>query len=266
MNDAFRLGLDVDAINIDILDHGAYADLIAGAIDAGYRHLGCSQIGDTEPIVRDAIRRSGVDRDELTVATKIHPRDLGHADVARSADESRQRLGVEVIDLLYVHAPKAAYDPAGTLAAFDALVDRGIVRNVGVAHFDPEQLLEAVERLECPLYAHQVERHPLLRQRRLLQLAHDHDHWLVAATPLLRGFVAEIAEVLEVADRRGLTPFEVTLAWHHNDPRVATLAHSQNAAHLRSNLAAGQLALSPDEQRVIDGIERSWRLFFQLGT
>lgn len=266
MSDPFRFGYGTETLRVDVLDRGAYADTIAQAIDLGYRHLDTSQHAGTEDVVGEALRRSGVDRGDVVVATKIHPRDLGPDDVARSADQSRERLGVDVIDLLYVHVPKGAYDPVGTLAAFDALVADGMVRHVGVCHFTPAQLRDAVSRLETPLFAHQVERHPLLHQHELLELAHEHGHWLVAASPIIRGFVAEIEEIAEVAHRTGLTPAEVTLAWHLEDPRVATLPHTLDPDHLRENLGVRDLRLDEDDRRRIDAIDRRWRLHPWYGT
>lgn len=266
MSDPFRYGYGTETLRIDVLDHGAYADTIAASLDGGYRHLDTSQHADTEHVVGEALRRSGVPRDEVIVATKVHPRDLSPGDVPRSVEGSRERLGVDVIDVVYVHAPKAAYDPAGTLAAFDQLVTDGLARHVGVCHFTAPQLIEALDRLETPLYAHQVERHPLLQQRELLALAHEHDHWLVAASPLIRGFVAEVREIAAIADRRALTPTQVTLAWHHHDGKVATLPHTRDPGHLQQNLEASRTALDDADIRGIDDIEREWRLHPWFGT
>lgn len=266
MNDPFRYGFGTETLRIDVLDHGAYADTIAAALAAGYHHLDTSQYADTEQVVGEGLRRSGVPREEVAVATKVHPRDLGPEDVARSVEESRDRLGVDVIDVVYVHAPKGPYDPAGTLAAFDQLVADGSARHVGVCHFTTRQLIEAIDRLEAPLYAHQVERHPLLQQRELLALAREHDHWLVAASPLVRGFVAEVREIATVADRHGLSPAEVTLAWHHHDPRVSTVPHTLDPGHLEQNLAARRVELDDVDLQRIDGIDREWRLHPWFGT
>lgn len=266
MNDRLRDGFGTETRRIDVLDHGAYADTIAAAIDAGYRHLDTSPQAGTEEVVAEGIRRSGIAANEVTVATKVPPRHLAHDDVARSAEGSRERLGADVLDLLYVSAPKGPYDPGGTLAAFDELVAEGVIRDVGVCHFTPEQLTEAVTRLEAPLAAHQVERHPLLHQRPLLALAHEHDHWLVAASPLIRGFVAEIREIRGVAAARGLTTAQVTLAWQHRDPRVATLPHTLDHAHLEENLAAREMALEDADAAAIDAIDREWRLHPWFGA
>lgn len=266
MTHPFRYGYGTESLRIDVLDHGAYADIIAAALAAGYRHLDTSQDADTEPVVGEALRRSGVPRGQVIVATKVHPRDLGPDDVTRSVHRSRERLGVDVIDVVYVHAPTGAYDPAGTLAAFDQLVSDGLARHVGVCHFSAAQLQEAIDRLEAPLYAHQVERHPLCQQRALLVLAHEHDHWLVAASPLIRGFVAEVAEIASIAERRQLSPAQVTLAWHHHDPKVVTLPHTTEPDHLRENLRVREEALDDGDRELIDSIDREWRLHPWFGT
>lgn len=68
----------------------------------------------TEEMLGDAIRRSGIDRTELFVATKLDLDVMGYDDVLRAAEESRRRLGVEIIDLFYVHVPVETYDPTRT--------------------------------------------------------------------------------------------------------------------------------------------------------
>jgi len=92
---------------------------VATALSLGYRHLDTARIYGNEAVVGDGLAEglaaSDVDRDEVTVATKLWVDDLGAADVGPTARESADLLGVETLDLLYVHRPRGAYDPVETL-------------------------------------------------------------------------------------------------------------------------------------------------------
>lgn len=130
-----------------------------------------------------------------------------------AAHESLERLGVDAIDLLYVHWPADTYDPERTLSAFDELVDDGVVERVGLANCSPELLDKARDALDAPLFAHQVEMHPLLQQEVLHEYAVEHDHHLVAYSPIARGHVFDEPAIQGVAERHGVTEAQVSLAW-----------------------------------------------------
>lgn len=128
----------------------------------GFRHIDTAQNYGTESHVAGAIDQSDCSRDDVFIATKLSWSNLGYDDAIRTANESCERLGVETIDLLYVHVPYDTYDPAETLPALDSLVDDGVISHIGLSNFLPGMLEEAIDRLEHPLFAHQVEMHPLL--------------------------------------------------------------------------------------------------------
>ncbi|MFB6354773.1 MAG: aldo/keto reductase, partial [Halobacteriales archaeon] len=164
------------------------------------------------------------------------------------------------LDLLYVHWPIRTYDPAETLPALDELVDDGLVRHVGLSNFEPDQLDVARDVLDAPVYAHQVELHPLLHQDRLRAYAVEHDHWLVAYAPVARGAVADVPELVEIADAHDATPFQVALAWLLSKERVVPIPKATGEAHIRENYAALELELTADELARIDAIEERRRL------
>ena len=257
----FRRGYGTYEVALDRLGDGAYTDLLRQAIDLGYRHIDTAQQYQTEPHVADAIQRSEVDSEDMFVATKLHWGNLGYEDAIETAIESKERLGVDTIDLLYVHVPYDTYDPDETLPALDALVDDGVVDHIGVSNFLPEMLEVAIERLDHPLFAHQVEMHPLLPQEELHQLAVKHGHWLVAFSPFLKGLISEICEIRTIADRLDSTPHAVSLAWLLDHPNVASLSHSKNESHMQENLAGDLPVLADDDRELIRGIDRKYRMW-----
>ena len=238
-----------------------YVGILTLAIRSGFRHFDSAQMYGTEEMLGEAIRDSGVDREELFVATKLDLDVMGYDDVLRTAEESRRRLGVETIDLFYVHVPIETYDPARTLPALDRAVEEGLIARIGLSNFPMGMLLDALDRLEHPPFAHQIEMHPLLQQRELHSLAVEHGHWVVGFSPLIRGLVGEIDELRRIADKHRVSPAEVSIAWLHSLPNVATLVHSTNPERLAAGGQGPTVQLDADDLALIASIDREWRAY-----
>jgi len=238
---------------------------IETALSLGYRHLDTARIYDNEAVVgdglADGLAASDVDRDAVTVATKLWVDDLGAEDVAPTARESAELLGVETLDLLYVHRPRGAYDPAETLPALDRLVDEGLVEHVGVSNFEIEDLDRAIDVLDAPLAAHQTELHPLFYRPELLEHAREHGYTVVAYSPLAGGRVSEVDPVVEAAEAHDATPEAVAIAWATAKEPVVAIPKASSERHLRANLAAADLDLTPEEIAAIDAVEREEELY-----
>jgi len=234
---------------------------ITTALEVGYRHLDTAQIYDNEGVVGDGLAASGVGRDAVTVATKVWADSLRAADVYRTTTESRERLGVDHIDLLYVHRPIEHYEPAATLGAFADLHADGTIGAIGLSNFTVDQLAAARAALPVPIAAHQVEFHPLFWSADLLADAQDHDYQLVAYSPLAGGRVQEIEALVDIAATHGTTPEAVSIAWLLAKPNVVTIPKASSRRHLEANLAARHLTLTDAECRRIDAIDRTLELY-----
>ncbi|ELZ57225.1 MULTISPECIES: aldo/keto reductase [Halorubrum] len=241
------------------------SDEVATALGLGYRHLDTARIYDNEAVVGEGLAAGLADadlgRDDVTVATKLWTDDLAADAVAPAARESAARLGVEALDLLYVHRPRGDYDPESTLPALDRLVEEGLVRNVGVSNFELADLDRAVDVLGRPPAAHQTELHPLFRRPELLDHARDHGYPVVAYSPLAGGRVREVDAVVAVAEAHGATPEAVAIAWATAKDPVVAIPKASSEGHLRANLAAADLELTDEEIAAIDAVEREEELF-----
>lgn len=235
------------------------AQSVERALNIGYRHVDTAEGYNNEAAVGDGIASATVDRDDVFVATKVSPDNLGFDDVLEHAHASRDRLGLDVLDLLYVHWPIRTYDPEATLAAFDELYDDGVIRHVGLSNFTPEQLEEAIDTLDAPLFAHQVECHPLLQQETLRALAREHGHYLVAYSPIAKGEVFDAPELVEIAEKHDATAAQVALAWLLSKENVVAIPKSESESHIRENFDAQQLSLDSADIERIDGIKREHR-------
>jgi 2,5-diketo-D-gluconate reductase B len=237
---------------------------VEAALDLGYRHVDTAQMYDNEAAVAAGIERSGVDREDLFLATKVHPGNLTPGDVRESTEASLGALGVDRVDLLYVHWPMGAYDAAETLPAFDDLRADGLTRHVGLSNFTPALLDEASEVLDAPVFAHQVECHPLLPQRDLRERAAADGHHLVGYSPLARGAILDHPVLGEVADDHDASPAQVALAWAL--AREVAPIPKARGDHLPENLAALDLALDDDALDRIDAIEERERTIDPQGA
>ena len=242
------------------------AESVRTALELGYRHVDTAQMYDNEVAVGEGVAAADVDREDVFVATKIHPENLAGEDVLDTAEASLDRLGLEYVDLLYVHWPIRAYDPADTLPAFDELHEAGLTRHVGVSNFTPDLLREADEILDAPVVANQVEVHPLLPPREDLVAACEAvGADLVAYAPFCRRAALDVPGVEAVAERHGVSTAQVCLAWSLTKG-CKPIPKATGHEHLADNWAALDLELSDEDVARIDGIEERYRRFDPDGS
>ncbi|ARS88469.1 aldo/keto reductase [Natrarchaeobaculum aegyptiacum] len=230
------------------------AESVRTALECGYRHIDTAQAYDNETAVGEGLARADVDREEVFLATKVWISNLEHDDVLETTRASLDRLGVDSVDLLYVHWPARTYDPEETFAAFEHLHEEGLIENVGVSNFQPEQLETALEVCDVPILANQVEMHPMLPQRELRESCADHDVSVVAYSPLARGTVFDHPVVQDIAAARDVSEAQVSLAWLR-EQGVTTIPKATGGEHIRDNWASLELELTADERERIDGID-----------
>jgi 2,5-diketo-D-gluconate reductase B len=222
---------------------------------------------DNEAAVGEGIDRAAVPREEVVVATKVHPDNLSCDDAKRTARESLDRLDLETVDLLYVHWPTSAYDAEETLAAFDELYDDGVMDHVGLSNFTPALLDEARDLLDAPVAAHQVECHPLLPQEELRAYAREHDHYLVGYSPLGGGEILDDPLLSEIAEKHGISTAEVCLAWAFEQEALVPIPKGVGD-HVHENFDAQDVTLDDEDldriaeyderERVIDPDAAAW--------
>jgi diketogulonate reductase-like aldo/keto reductase len=240
-------------------DPDACAESIRIALETGYRHVDTAQAYGNEAAVGRGIADADVDRDEIFLATKLWTDSLAHDDVIESTRESLDRLGTEYLDLLYVHWPAGDYDPESTLPAFDRLHEEGTIDRIGVSNFEPDHIETARSVLDAPIFANQVEVHPLLQQQRLRTFCADADIEVVAYSPLARGEVFDVDVLSEIAAEHGVSEAQVSLAWLRANG-ITAIPKATSADHLRDNWASLDLTLTDSEIERIDAIDAERRL------
>ncbi len=234
------------------------ATAVQEALEMGYRHIDTAQAYNNEQAVGNGIARADVDRQDVFVATKVWIDSLAYDDVLETTADSLERLGLESVDLLYVHWPARTYDPEETLAAFNRLYEQESIDRIGVSNFEPDQLRAAVEISEAPIVANQIECHPILKQPKLRAAAAELDLAVVAYSPLARGDVFEEPTLREIAGDHGCSPAQISLAWLRQRGVVA-IPKATSTAHIYDNWQSLAVELSDSELERIDGIETTTR-------
>jgi 2,5-diketo-D-gluconate reductase A len=236
---------------------------ILSALEAGYRLLDTAVNYDNELEVGEAIRRSGLPREEVLVATKIPGRHHAYDDAIASVRESLQRLGVEQTDLHLIHWPNPSQGKY--IEAWRALVQLqkdGLVRSIGVSNFTEEHLTRIIDDTGVAPAVNQVELHPRFPQEKLRGVHERLGIRTEAWSPMgKRRAPLDEDVVTAAADAHGVTPGQVVLRWH---VQLGSLPIPKSADPRRqaNNLDVFGFALTDAEVAAISGLaEPDGRLF-----
>lgn len=231
------------------------ADLVAHALEVGYRHLDTAAMYANEEAVGEGLRRSGVSRDDVFVTTKIWWTDLSADDLRRSAEASLEKLGLEQVDLLLIHWPNPAIPLEESIAALNMAKRDELARHIGVSNFPTKLLAEAIALSDAPFVANQVEHHPYLDQSKVHAACRKAGMAMTSYCPLARGgdLFAEQA-IVEAAQKHGKTPGQIALRWHVQQDGVVAIPRTTKRERLAENFAIFDFALTDAEMQAISAL------------
>jgi len=226
---------------------------LRSALGLGYTHFDTAEgyaAGHSEELVGRAIQEMGVPRAGLFITTKVSPEHLQYDDVLHCCENSLRRLGMDYIDLYLIHWPKVGMRLKDTFRALNQLVQRGKVRHLGVSNFNLKLLQQAAELAETPLLTNQVS-YCIPDQTHVtngvLAYCQQHDILLTAYTPVKHRYIQSNKALQAIAQARGVTPYQVALAWLTTQPRVITIPMSFNPQHQAENIQAADMVLTAAE-------------------
>ncbi|RAS66171.1 diketogulonate reductase-like aldo/keto reductase [Lentzea atacamensis] len=234
---------------------------VAEALKAGYRSIDTAAAYGNEGGTGEAIARSGVDRDEVFVTTKLWNSDHGHDATLRAFDESVKKLGLDVLDLYLIHWPMPARDLyVETWKAFVQLQKEGRVRAIGVSNFQPAHLRRLIDETGVVPAVNQIELHPYLQQAELREFHAKHGIRTEAWSPLGQGgeLLADPV-VTEIAARHSRSAAQVVLRWHLQLGNVV-IPKSVTPSRIRENIAVFDFELSDEEMAALSTLDRGGRM------
>jgi len=255
--------LSVAGVEIPVIGLGTWkvtgpacASLVAQALQAGYRHVDTAAIYGNEVEVGEGLRASGVPREEVFVTTKIWRDNVAEGDLELAAEASLQRLGLDRVDLMLIHWPNYDIPLPGQMRALARVKERGLARAIGVSNYPTALLEEAVALCPEPLAVNQVEYHPYLSQRRVLEAVRRHGMLLTAYSPLAEGNVLRDRTIAEIARAHGATAAQVAIAWLTRQEGVIAIPKTANPQRAAENLRASAVHLTDAEAARIAALAR----------
>ncbi|HEY4191972.1 MAG TPA: aldo/keto reductase [Mesorhizobium sp.] len=237
------------------LTGGMTADAVLNALKTGYRHIDTGRKYGTEDAVGEAIRKSGVPRQDIFLVTKVSHENLRPRDFAKSVDDSLAALKVDYLDLLMIHWPNPAIPPSECIPALAKAKKDGKARHIGVANFNTALLDEAMAISSEPITVLQAEYHPYLDQTKLLAAARRHKLVFVAYCPLARGRMFEDKVLGDIAKAHGRGIAQIALRWLIQQDVVA-IPFSQNPQRIANNYDVFDFELSDEEMKRIAALKR----------
>jgi diketogulonate reductase-like aldo/keto reductase len=221
------------------------------ALELGYRHIDTAQAYGNEESVGQALRESGVPRDEVYITTKFMP---GRRDPAAEAEQSIKRLGVDHVDLYLVHWPQGG--PAWAWPGMERALELGHTRSIGVSNFSVGELQALLGVASVAPVVNQVQFSPFEYRRALLEAGEQRGICVEAYSPLGTGRHLANRAVNAVAQRVGRTPAQVLLRWCFQRG-VPAIGKSTSRERLEENLQIFDFALSQQDMAELDALDRT---------
>ncbi len=231
------------------------ARLVEQALRLGYRHIDTAQVYENEREVGEALRASGVSRNEVFVTTKVWTSHFAPHDLERSTKESLNRLRLTEVDLLLLHWPNPRVPLAETLGALAHVHKLGMTRHIGVSNFTVALMEEAIEKCPAPLVCNQVEYHPYLDQTKVREACARHDLVLVAYSPIAKGRVRKDEVLARIGRAHGKSAAQVCLRWLVQQ-QVSAIPRTSRLERLSENIEVFDFALSEAEMAEISALGR----------
>ncbi len=233
---------------------------VLGALATGYRLIDTAEMYGNEAGVGEAISRSGLDRSEVFVTTKVWNDHQGRGPTRAAFERSLERLGSDYVDLYLVHWPAPARELY--IETWETLIElhaEGRAHSIGVSNFLTPHLERIIEATGVVPSVNQVELHPRLQQAELRRYHAQRGILTEAWSPLGRGRILTDHTIGTIASGHGRTPAQVVLRWHLQLENIA-IPRSVNPARIEENFAILDFELSDDEMLLIAELDTGERI------
>ena len=237
---------------------------VQAALVVGYRHIDTAAAYGNEKGVGEALRRSGLDRSDVFVETKVWVTDYGYDQTLHAFEKASAKLGLDQIDLLILHqANPTEFDKTiASYKALETLLADGKLRAIGVSNFLPVRLERLLNETEVVPTVNQIEVHPYTQQRELQDFNRAHGILTQAWSPIggLRTYSngdtpLTNPTIVAIGEAHAKSPAQVMLRWHIQEGRQV-IPKSVKPARIAENFDVFDFELSGEELVAIDALEQ----------
>jgi diketogulonate reductase-like aldo/keto reductase len=217
-------------------------NIIKEAIELGFTHIDTSEIygnGFTEEIVGEAMK--SFDRKKLFITSKLWHTHLNYNGAISSLDKSLKRLKTDYLDLYFVHKPGINMNLKDTMNAFEHMMEKKLIKNIGLSNFTKQQVIEAQKYLQqSNIAALQNEYNLLSRDEEAMKFCEANDIFFIAYRPLMKGKLAKpgIKILDELALKHSKTQAQIALNWIVSKKNAVAIPKASTRKHLEDNLGA----------------------------
>lgn len=234
---------------------------VLAALEAGYRLIDTAAVYGNEAGVGEAIRKSGIPRDEIFITTKLWNSDQGKEHTRKAFDESLRKLGVDYVDLYLIHWPvpaKGLY--VETWKELEKIYAEGKAKAIGVSNFQLEHLDTLLATAEVTPAVNQIELHPRFPQAELRDYCANKGIHIESWSPIggSRGNLLDDPLLKRIGDAYGKTPAQVVIRWHLQHGLIV-IPKSSNPDRIRQNIDVFDFELNDEDMSQIDSLDRQER-------
>jgi 2,5-diketo-D-gluconate reductase A len=234
---------------------------VAAALEAGYRHIDTAEMYGNEKDVGTAIAKSGLDRADVFVTSKLNNGFHRPDDARRAFAESLDALGFDYLDLFLIHWPlptRYGGDYVSTWRTLEEFYRDGRARSIGVSNFQPHHLRRLHGESEITPAVNQIEVHPYLTQNDVRVFCAEYQIAIEAWSPLAQGLVLDDPTIVSIAKAVGKTPAQVVLRWHIERGDIV-FPKSVTTARIRENIDIFDFELSGEDVEAITALNKNQR-------
>lgn len=233
---------------------------VLDAIKAGYDHIDTAAVYKNEAFVGEAMKDSGVDREDIFLTTKLWNNVRGYEETLNAFNESLQKLGTDYVDLYLIHWPNplAFRDcwqekNAETWRAMEHLYQTGKCKAIGVSNFQTHHLEALLKTAEVIPHVNQIELHPGRLQKETVAFCREHDIQIEAWSPLAKGGIVNKPELVELASKYDKNVGQLMLRWHLQH-EFLPLPRSSNPERMKSNLEVFDFDITTEDMDYMDNL------------
>ena len=241
-----------------LTDSTTFSHTIQSAYEDGYRLFDTAQMYGNEADLGKALKLLNVDRDNYFITTKVAERNQGYQSAIDSVKESLQKLQLDFVNLLLVHWPVNGHF-FETWQAFEDMKKEGLTKSIGVSNYGMIHLQYlATQAHEMPV-VDQLECHPWLSEKPMIDYNQQHNIVTQAWAPLGRGRIFEEPIIQSLAQKYGKTPAQIILRWHLQNG-LSFIPKSAHEGRIKENAAIYDFELTSDDLNAMDSINKNTRI------
>ena len=238
--------MPMEGFGVFQIPNDACEAVVLTALKTGYRLIDTASSYQNEKAVGDAIRKSGIPREELFITTKAYIQEMGYEKTKLAFERSLKNLGLDYLDLYLIHMPFGDY--YGAWRAMEELYEQGKIRAVGVCNFLPDRLLDLCKNVRIRPMINQIEHHPHDQRDEEIALMKKLGVQPEAWAPFAEGLKGMFSEplILELAQKYHKTPGQILLRWNIENG-CAVIPKTVHEGRMRENLDIWDFQLSKQD-------------------